>query len=149
MLYIDRMTEQILPEGVNTSWVTAFKLNAWAVVAVITLNVARIIQREFDVGTPLRAILALAPMVPSFLYIRSIARWIRGLDELQRRIQYEAWFFATTGTLLVATSLQLLFASGVPVFGGRFATGLGWEEMFACVFVLWMLGCVLVNRRYR
>ena len=33
-----------------------------------------------------RAIIALAPLVPSLLYVRSIARWIGGMDRLQRRL---------------------------------------------------------------
>jgi len=142
------MTDRLFPEGVQTSCATAVKLNAWALVALLASAFAHWFVRRPDLGGSLRAAVALAPLVPSLLYVRAIARWIRSLDELQRHIQLEAWFFATTGTIFVATALSLLGGTGV-LRGTRFAGGLGWEGTYALTFFLWVLGCAISNRRYR
>ena len=132
----------------RTSYGTAFRLNAWAAVALLAAAFAHWYLRKPDLSVSLRAAITLAPLIPSLLYARAIARWIRGMDELQRRIQYEAWFFATTGAIFVATSLGLLAGQKV-LPGTRFDNGLGWEGMFALTFFLYILGCVIANRRYR
>ncbi len=51
---------------------------------------------------------------------------MRQLDEMQRRIQYEAWFFAAVGTVFLVTALSLVEATGVPWLG-KMRHGLGWE----------------------
>jgi len=125
------------------------RLNAWAIAAVAVAVLSRtLLQREAGWGAPLRALVALAPLLPSLLYVRSIARWIRGMDELQRRIQLEACLFATTGTIFVATALNLLSTAGV-LRGTRVEDGLGWEGMFALVIAFFVLGNFVINRRYR
>jgi len=86
--------------------------------------------------------------MPSLLYLLSMARWIGGMDELQRRLQLEACLFATTGTVFVATGLSLLGGLGV-LSSVRLQHGLGWEGTFAVVILLYILGSVVVNRRYR
>jgi hypothetical protein len=86
----------------------------------------------------------LLPLVPSFLYVRSIARWIGGMDELQRRIQLEACLFATTGAVFISAAMSLLETSGV-----LRSHGLGWEGTFAAILLLYILGNVISNRRYQ
>src|SRR5207244_2530913 len=114
MLYTTRMTDTpILPESVRPgkhySFRADMKLNAWAFVAVLVSILARwLLHRHDDWGAPLQAVIALTPLLPSLLYVRSIARWISGMDELQRRIQLEACLFATTGTVFITTALGLL-----------------------------------------
>jgi hypothetical protein len=121
------------------------KLNAWAFVAVLASFCAHwMLSRYTDWGPVLRSVVALAPLAPSFLYARSIARWIGGMDELQRRIQLEASLFATTGTIFVITAMNLLEASGVLQ-----SHGLGWEGVFAAILLLYILGNIISNRRYQ
>ena len=125
------------------------KLNAWAIVAVVMALCSRIaLHRDVEWGVPLRAVVSLSPLLPSLLYVGSIARWMRGMDELQRRIQLEACLFATTGTIFVATAFNLLGMAGV-LQATRIQNGLGWEGMFATVIGLFVLGNFIVNRRYR
>ena len=69
-------------------------------------------------------------------------------DELQRRIQLEACLFATTGAIFVATALNLLAMAGV-LQTTRIQSGLGWEGMFATVVAFFVLGNLIINRRYR
>jgi len=125
------------------------KLNAWAFVAVLVSILARwLLHRRDDWGAPLQGVIALTPLLPSLLYVRSIARWISGMDELQRRIQLEACLFATTGTVFITTALGLLEGTGI-LQTIRLRHGLGWEGTFAAIIVFYILGTIIFNRRYR
>lgn len=94
-----------------------------------------------------RTAVALAPIVPSLLWARDITRWMRSLDELQRRIQAEAWFFAAVGTVLAITALNLIESAGILRLG-KLPHGLGWEGAFSMMFFLYCVGRILSNRRY-
>jgi hypothetical protein len=153
MLYTRIMNKPIFPEAVQPgrqySWRADLKLNAWAFVAMLAAGMARwVLQHHQGWGLGLRSIIALTPLVPSLLYVQSIARWIGGMDELQRRIQLEACLFATTATVFVVTALSLLHGTGV-LQSVRLQNGLGWEGTFAAIIGFYVLGNMLVNRRYR
>ena len=154
MLYSVPMTNTpILPEAVRPgkhySFAADMKLNAWALVAAAFCFVARgLLKSHLEWSTLLKSVVALTPMVPSLLYVRSIARWIGGMDELQRRIQLEASLFATTATVLLRTTLDLLQGiGGLQSAGPRFA--LGWEGTFAAIIIFYILGNFIFNRRFR
>lgn len=91
---------------------------------------------------------AISPLWPRLLYVRSIAGWIGGMDELQSRIQLEACLFATTGTIFLATAFNLLATADV-FQSNRIQNGLGWEGMFASVVAFFVLGNFVLNRRYQ
>jgi hypothetical protein len=154
ILYGAPMTNTpILPESVQPgkhySFAADMKLNAWALVAVVASFVAReVLKNHHDWGATLRSVVALTPMVPSLLYVRSISRWIGGMDELQRRIQLEAALFATTATVFLRTSLDLLEGIGT-LQSTRLRNGLGWEGTFAAIIVFYILGSIIFNRRFR
>ena len=50
-------------------------------------------QEQLGIATeaevPLRAAIALIPLIASLLYVRGTARWVRGMDELHRRVALE------------------------------------------------------------
>ena len=82
------------------------RLNAWLAGAVATYTIVQLLAKWHPGwSAAIRAAIALAPLVPGLLYIRSWMRFISGLDELQRRIQLEAWLFAVTGTLLTGIAI--------------------------------------------
>ena len=91
--------------------------------------------------------LALAPLVPGLLYVRSCMRFVRGLDELQRRIQLDALIFAAMGTVIVGMAVNTLNAHEVPL--GMLRRGLDIGESFVLMFVLWIVGSAIANRRYK
>jgi len=153
MLYSSAMTNPVFPEAVRPghhySFQADLRLNAWAFVAVAVAFLARwLLRHHHDWSTLLQAIVAVTPLLPSLLYVRSIARWIGGMDELQRRIQLEACLFATTGTVFIATALGLLESAGV-LNSTRLQHGLGWEGTFATVLFFYVLGNATCNRRFR
>jgi hypothetical protein len=145
--------KSIFPESVqpvkHCSFLADMKLNAWAIVAVLMAIGSRILlHQNHEWGVSLRAVAALSPLLPSLLYVWSVARWIRGMDELQRRIQLEACLFATIGTIFITTALSLLADVG-GINMPRLQHGLGWEGAFASVMFLYILGNIIVNRRYK
>ena len=153
MLYTRGMNETILPDAVRPgkhySFRADLKLNAWAFVALVVAFVARwLLRHQPGWSSPMQSLVALSPLLPSLMYVRSIARWIRGMDELQRRIQLEACLFATTGTVFVATALSLLEGAGI-VLSARLQHGLGWEGTFGAIILLYIIANIIVNRRYR
>ena len=139
--------ESVQP-GKHYSFRADMKLNAWAIVAVALAVVSRIcLARHGDWHRVVRAGIALSPLLPSLYYVWSVTRWIRGMDELQRRIQLEACLFATVGTIFVATAVSLLQANGISL--PRLQNGLGWEGTFASIIFLYILGSLVANRRYQ
>ena len=64
------------------------RLNAWLVVAAaVYVAMLELLKRHPEWSPLTRGLLALAPMIPGMLYVRTCLRFIRGMDELQRRIQ--------------------------------------------------------------
>lgn len=120
------------------------KLNLWAAVAVAAAFGSRLWLKSDELVGPLRVLVAWLPLVPAGLHLRTIFRWARSLDEMQRRLQLEALCFGALGMLFIALAVDLLRLAG-------FATGLtfGWEGYFAFTFFLYTGGLVLANRRYR
>jgi hypothetical protein len=76
-----------------------------AIYAALVFGAALII-RNFDAAQWLRVILALLPIAPALLMLRSYLTYLNAMDEFQRRLQTDA----------------LLMAAGITVFG-TFAYG--------------------------
>jgi hypothetical protein len=124
------------------------KLNAWLGVAVATYTLGQLLAKWHPGwGLATRAAIALAPLVPGVLYIRSWMRFVGGLDELQRRIQLEAWLFAVGGTVLAGIAITTLNESGVHL--GGLEHGLGMGSAFIVAFVFWLVGSAVANCRYK
>ena len=140
--------ESVTPLSGQYSCKADLRLNVWLGVAMaVYLGVTALNQRNPDWPPLLRGSLALGPLIPSLLYVRSWMRFIRGLDELQRRVQLEAFLFAAMGTVIVGTAVNILNAHDVPV--GWLEHGLGMGNTFVAMFVLWPIGWGLANRRYK
>ena len=63
-------------------------------------------HKDWPVILPL--LVSAAPLVAGLLYIRSILRWIRGMDELHRQITLMSWGFAMSAYLVLAAAWSLL-----------------------------------------
>jgi hypothetical protein len=94
-----------------------------------------------SLASPWRDLIALSPMVPGALVVWAILRQLRRLDELQRRVQFEALALAFAGTAFISFSYGLLEAHGYP----RLSMFVVWPLMAS----LWMLGLVVAARRYK
>jgi hypothetical protein len=109
---------------------------AYAAVLVVTLT----ILGEYPPPVSWRPVVALLPMVPAASICWVILRQLHRLDELQRRLQFEALAFAFAGTALITFSYGFLENAGLP----RLSMFAVWPLMA----VLWIVGLVVNRRRY-
>jgi hypothetical protein len=103
---------------------------------------APFLDRAFELSQPVRLVLALAPVVPALLGLREFIIFLRSMDEVQARIQFES--------LLIAAA-TVAFAA----FSWGFVEG--WMEVpdisllwvLPAMIAVWGLILPLVSRRYR
>jgi hypothetical protein len=155
-LYIAQMTQENTPNTLESlqpcsglySFRKDLKLNAWLAVTTATYILSLLVVKwNPEASATVRATISLAPLIPGLLYIRSWARFITGLDDLQRRIQLEAWLFAAVGTVLVGLTVDTLNESGIRL--GGLEHGLGMGEVFIVAFALWLFGSGIASHRYK
>jgi hypothetical protein len=91
--------------------------------------------------SPLRFLLAVLPLVPSAFAMWAAIRYFRGLDELQRRIQFEGLAFSFLATCLIALSWGLLQNAGLPHADVIWVAPL--------LIALWGVGTCIALRRYQ
>ncbi len=143
------LIESVLqPCSEHYSFKKDLRLNAWMMVATAVYVAILALLKQHPEWSPLtRGLLTLTPMIPGVLYVRTCLRFIRGMDELQRRIQMEAWLFAALATVIIGTVINNLNAQGVEL--GLLKHGLSLLDAFALTFVLWLVGTARANRRYK
>ncbi len=140
--------ESVSPLSGHYSLKRDLRLNAWFMVAAAVAGAIAFLLKRHPEWSPLsRALLTLAPLIPGMLYVRDCMLFIRGMDELQRRIQMEAWLFAAMGTLILGTTVNTLSANGVSL--GRLEHGFSLVGTFALTFSLWLVGTAIANCRYK
>jgi hypothetical protein len=147
------MNEPLLPDSVRHRIRYPFlgdvQLNVWAILAVGLAIAARWSLRQpwLPEGTARWAI-ALLPLLPSYLYANRLVRWTISHDEMQRRILLEALVFAAMWTVFLRMAFDLYLAAG-GAMSHRLRFGLGVEGTFAVMCFLYVVGCVIANRRYQ
>ena len=139
--------EELAP-GKYYSFRTEMKVNGWCWVAVLTSFAGEcwLLPHHKDWPVLLRTIVALVPLMASLLWVRSVAGWIRDMDELHRRITVAACLFATIGTLFVVAALHLLVVAGV--FSAKFQAAAGFVAIWLVV-CFYILGQAIFNHRYK
>ncbi|MGR3795364.1 hypothetical protein [Vannielia sp. SX4] len=88
----------------------------------------------------LRALVALSPTIPGVFICGAVLFTIRTLDELQRKLQYEALALSFAGTALLTFGYGFLEGVGFPKIS-MFAV---WPLMAA----LWVVGVVIGRFRF-
>ena len=140
--------ESVEPGSGQYSLKADLRLNAWLLVAAVThLIVLYPIERQSEWSPLSRGLLALVPLIPGLLYVRSWVRFIRGLDELQRRIQLESFLFAALATVILGAIASSLNAHGVPT--GLLKHGLGLGASFMAMLCFWSIGWGIAKCRYK
>lgn len=91
--------------------------------------------------SPLRYFFAALPVIPSAFAIWAAIRFFRGLDELQRRIQFEAIAFSFLGTCLISLNWGVLQRAGLP------HADVVWVTLL--MFALYCIGIGIACRRYQ
>ena len=85
--------------------------------------------------------LAIAPIMPFIYGIFAYVRYLRLVDELQRRIALEALAIAFGASAAITFGYGLLQLAGLPDINWSFV----WAVMGGC----WILGGLYADRRYR
>lgn len=98
--------------------------------------------RHLDPQGVLRWVAALLAVPPSAFLVYTFVRWIRGLDELQHRIVFEAVGIAFVTSILAAIALEGLQKAGI-------LTRFRWEDAWMAMVFLYVAGYAWARRRYR
>lgn len=91
--------------------------------------------------SPLRYLFAALPVIPSLFGMWAAIRFFRGLDELQRRIQFEAMAFSFLGICVISLNWRILERAGLPHAEPVWVTLL--------MLGLYCIGILIGCRRYR
>ncbi|MGR0185732.1 hypothetical protein [Azospirillum aestuarii] len=113
---------------------------ALALYAVLLLG-ANAADRVFEPDGAAKMALTLLPILGTVIVAWAVLRGLRRMDELQRRIQFDAIVLSCIGTALAT-------------FAWGFAEGVGAPELRAfhvwpLMAVLWVVGVLIAQRRYR
>jgi len=144
--------------GKQYSWRASLKAGGgWMMLAFLTdLPGIYLIEHHRDWRLALRAAIALVPLIATLLYVRSIARWVRGMDELHRPITLTAFLFATVAYLFLTAAWFLLNHAGIWSAIAQ-TTGLHLERIpfsnctfiICLTYILFGAGYSVFNRRYQ
>ena len=114
----------------------------WAFAALVCELIAeRFIGSQSTLPVGAQIAVALAPLVPSLLFMRALVRMVAQMDELQRRIALESVFIAFISTLLIAFVLSALEQAGL--FRPR------WGSTGTLMMALWAGAYLFSSWKYR
>ena len=149
--------DELAPGRPEFSFRRDFQVNAWGYVA-LTLSISGdvLVHSHQDWPVLWRVVIALCPIIPALLWGRVFARWIRGMDELHRRMTVEVCLFATTTVLFLFTALHPLVKYGVIEAQGDpdswLVWMLDWRSWLLTTWLLicsYMLGGKILHRRFK
>lgn len=107
---------------------------------VVLLGSIKLIK--LGISGPARMLLALSPMLPAAFMIWSVFRYVTQMDELQRRIETEAFAIAAAGTAFLGLTYTFLEGdTGFPAIGSWWA--------WVSVAMIYAVARLLLRRRYR
>ena len=116
------------------------ELAATLAIYAVALIVSLLVLRAGPVP-PLRYLVALLPVLPVAYGVWAYARFLRGIDELQRRIQLDGLAFSVAGTGLLTVTWGFLELAGLP------RLPVLW--VFPILIWLWGIGAAIASRRYQ
>jgi hypothetical protein len=108
---------------------------AYVVLLALSLIAARLVPQW-------RLPIMLIPLVPGFLIVLAMIAAIRSMDEMQRRIQFEALGFAYAGMFMLLVTESLLGVMVPQPLQGPFA-------YLAYMAALWLIGLMTSQRKYQ
>jgi hypothetical protein len=114
---------------------------ALAMLAYLIFVVGSVTVLQANPGVSWRYAVAVLPVAPAALVILLFVRRLARLDELQRRIQTEAFGFSLGTTALLTFAYGFLEGVGLP--------HLNWTFVLPLMAVLWGVGTAVFTFRYR
>ena len=140
-----------------SAW-TDWKVNGWLFVAAIVSCITDILfphaVKQWPVAA--RALVAVIPFLALLVWVRNLARWIRGMDELHRRITVAATLFSVSATFFFVVLWHRLEKAGVfqTASPAAIAPEGNWDigtvgHIFLLMTFFYFLGQRIFNRRYQ
>jgi len=109
---------------------------AYAVVVIISVWLIK-----HQIYPSLRIVIALLPMIPALFAMWAAIRYFRGLDELQRRIQFEGLALGFLATCVIFLTWGFLQNAGLP------HADVIWVTPVLVFF--WGVGACVAKQRYQ
>jgi uncharacterized protein YacL len=128
------------------------KVNGWMFVALI-ISVGSDVLFSDEIKTwqlVWRVIIAIAPFLAILVWVRDLTRWVRGMDELHRRITLTTIVFAVSTTLFVVALWHLLAKAGIwqTFFRNFFDPNSVWV-ILSLMMAFYFHGYRIFNSRYK
>ena len=112
-LHRDMHSPNLPEEATQASWRSLKGGGAWLILAMLAeLVCGYFLHQHSEWSSVWRATISLVPLVLGGLYIRSVLRWVAGMDELQRRLMLNSFLFATIAYLAFSAFWLTLDRSG-------------------------------------
>jgi hypothetical protein len=147
------LPDELAPGKKEYSGRADLKVNGWAYLGMILSLAGDVLlhccKDSKDWPVAARGIIALAPLPPFMLWIPGFARWLRGMDELDRQITIKVCLFATTATLYLFMALHPLSKWGVSAGGWWLLDWRSWWLQGWLMTCFYILGTRIFNRRYK
>jgi hypothetical protein len=129
--------------AVASTWVTyrtqiEFGL---AMLAYLMILVGSVTVLQANPTAPWRYIVAVLPVFPAALVLSIFVRALTHLDEMQKRIQMQAFGFSLGATALLTFGYGFLEGVGLP--------HLSWTFVLPLMAILWGVGTAIFTLRYR
>jgi hypothetical protein len=114
---------------------------ALAMLAYLIFLVGSVTVLQANPDAPWRYAVAVLPVAPAAIVVLLFVRRLARLDELQRRIQTQAFGFSLGTTALLTFAYGFLEGVGLP--------HLNWTFVLPLMAILWAVGAAIFTIRYR
>jgi len=105
---------------------------------------AMLLLKYVALSPPLKVAVAIIPVVPFVFFIRRFILHLRNLDELHRRVHFEALAYAFPLAILLLMTLGLLERANIIA-----AENWSYEEVWLYLPLFYLIGLAISWRRYR
>jgi hypothetical protein len=112
-----------------------------AMLAYLMILVGSVTVLQSNPNASWRYVVAVLPVVPAALVLSIFVRALTHLDEMQKRIQMQAFGFSLGATALLTFGYGFLEGVGLP--------HLSWTFVLPLMAILWGVGTAIFTLRYR
>lgn len=150
--------DQIWLGSKEYTWRTDWTVNGWLMIAALLSGASDImfpgIVKEWPVAV--QSLVAVLPFLALLLWARGLTQWIKGMDELHRRITASAVLFAVSATFFVIMLWHRLDVAGLfdAIFPAASGTRGSWDigtigHAALLLTLFYMAGHPRFSRRYQ
>jgi hypothetical protein len=126
-------------EKLDKGYLVRFGASMLGYVVILIISITLLNNMADD--DPVRYLVGLLPMIPLFFAFLSYLWYVRQVDEMKRRIQFEAVSIGMGLTLFITLTLSFLEIAGFP------RIDMIWVPV--TLIFCWGLGVAITNQRYK